>query len=143
MSLSRAEIAQLIPHTGAMCLLESVQQWDGDRIVCTAVSHRDPANPLRRDGVLPAVCGVEYAAQAMGVHGRLAANNRSKPAVGYLASLRDLVLQAERLDDGGDRLTVEVRRLADSGESVMCEFTIRGAERELLRGRATLLMEAA
>ena len=143
MSLSQAEIAQLIPHTGTMCLLESVRQWDADRIVCTAVSHRDPANPLRRDGMLPAVCGVEYAAQAMGVHGRLATNNRTKPAAGYLASLREVVLHVERLDEGGDQLTVEVRRLADSGESVMCEFTIRSAERTLLSGRATLLLEAA
>jgi predicted hotdog family 3-hydroxylacyl-ACP dehydratase len=143
MSLNKAEIAQLIPHTGTMCLLDSVQHWDGDRIVCTAVSHRDAANPLRRGASLPAVCGVEYAAQAMGVHGRLAANNRSKPAAGYLASLRDLVLHAERLDDSAEPLTVEVRRLADSGESVMCEFTIRSSERQLLSGRATLLMEVA
>jgi predicted hotdog family 3-hydroxylacyl-ACP dehydratase len=143
MSLGHTEICELLPHTGAMCLLESVQTWDAEGIVCTAVSHRDPANPLRRDGMLPAVCGIEYAAQSIGVHGRLVADNRAKPAAGYLASLRDIVLHADRIDDAGAVLTIETCRLAGTGESVMCEFRVRAAERELVRGRATLLLEVA
>ena len=30
-----------------MCLLEEVLEWDENAIACRAVSHRDPANPLR------------------------------------------------------------------------------------------------
>jgi predicted hotdog family 3-hydroxylacyl-ACP dehydratase len=143
MLLGHAELCQLLPHTGDMCLLESVQRWNGDEIVCSVTSHRDPANPLRRGGVLPAVSGVEYAAQAIGVHGRLVAQKQAKPAAGFLMSLRDVNLQVPRLDDAGDVLTVEARRIADTGESVMCEFTLRAARRELLSGRATLLLELA
>jgi len=133
----------MLPHTGSMCLLDAVQRWDAEHIVCSATSHRDPANPLRRDGVLPAVSGVEYAAQAIGVHGRLVASKRAKPAAGFLVTLRDVNMHALRLDDAGDVLTVEARRLADTGESVMCEFALRSAQRELLSGRATLLLEIA
>lgn len=143
MSLNQHEIRELLPHTGDMCLLESVQHWDRERIVCTAISHRDPANPLRRGTRLPAVSGVEYAAQSIGVHGRLMAQKNAKPAAGYLVSLRDLVLHAERLDDAGDVLTIEAHRVAGSGDSVMCEFSVSAAQRQLLSGRATLLMEVA
>jgi predicted hotdog family 3-hydroxylacyl-ACP dehydratase len=143
MPLTKSEICSLLPHTGEMCLLDAVERWNDDEIVCRVTSHRDPANPLRREGVLAAIAGVEYAAQAIGAHGRLASSNQSKPAAGFLASLRDVALAVDRLDDVADTLTVHVQRLADSGESVMCRFSIRAHDRELVSGRATLLLEAA
>jgi predicted hotdog family 3-hydroxylacyl-ACP dehydratase len=97
---------------------------------------------MRRDGVLPAVCGVEYAAQAMGLHGRLVSANHAKPAAGFLVSLRDLTLHAEHFDDVEATLTIHVRRLASNADSVMCEFDVSAADRRLLSGRATLLLEA-
>lgn len=141
MALNKDEICGLLPHTGAMCLLEAVDKWDGDEIECRASSHRDLRNPLRRADILPAVALVEYVAQAIGVHGRLATGNEVKPRAGYLASLRDVVLHVERLDDIAAPLAIRARRLADSGESVMCEFSVSAAGRELARGRATLLLE--
>jgi predicted hotdog family 3-hydroxylacyl-ACP dehydratase len=89
--LDRGAIARLVPHGGAMCLLDRALFWDADSIVCEADRHRDPANPLRRDGRLPAVCGVEYALQAMALHGALLASGAAQPA-GYLSSLRDVSL---------------------------------------------------
>ena len=55
---------------GAMCLLDEVLQADArqhPRAAPSAIA--TPANPLRDGGVLPALCGIEYAAQAMAVHG--------------------------------------------------------------------------
>lgn len=141
--LSKAEICDLLPHTGAMCLLDAVEHWNDDEIICRTTSHRDAANPLRRNGVLASIAGIEYAAQAIGAHGRLASRNQAKPAAGFLASLRDVTLTVDRLDDIADVLRVRVQRLADSGESVMCRFSITAQDRELLSGRATLLLEAA
>jgi predicted hotdog family 3-hydroxylacyl-ACP dehydratase len=143
MPLTKPEICRLLPHSDEMCLLDAVQQWSDDEIVCSTTSHRDPANPLRRGEMLAAVSGVEYAAQAIGVHGRLVARNDAKPAAGFLASLRDVTLHVDRLDDIADALTIKVRRLADSGQSVLCEFAISASGRQLLSGRATLLLEAA
>ena len=43
------DISRLIPHRGAMCLLDRVENWDKDHIVCRTTSHRRPDNPLRDD----------------------------------------------------------------------------------------------
>ena len=69
--LDRAAIARRSPHQGRMCLLERVLDWDAAQIRCGAVSHRDAGNPLRAHDRLAAACGIEYAAQAMAVHGSL------------------------------------------------------------------------
>jgi len=66
--LTQAEWMPLLPHAGAMRLLDSVQRWDASSITCRASSHKHCENPLRFDGCLPAVTGLEYAAQAMGIH---------------------------------------------------------------------------
>ena len=47
--LGREAIAALIPHQGAMCLLERVIEWDKDRIVLATSTHRAPDNPLRHE----------------------------------------------------------------------------------------------
>ena len=74
--LDRAWIASHIPHQGSMCLLDYVEAWDRERIRCRASSHRAADNPLRAYGRLGAACGIEYAAQAMAVHGALLAPPR-------------------------------------------------------------------
>src|SRR5262249_60429238 len=71
MVVNRDAIAALIPHQGAMCLLEEVLSASDEGIVCRAVSHRDAGHPLRDGSMLPAICGIDYAAQAMPVHGAL------------------------------------------------------------------------
>jgi predicted hotdog family 3-hydroxylacyl-ACP dehydratase len=95
--LDRRAIMALIPHQGAMCLLDGARRWSGAEIDCRAVSHLDPANPLRRDGRLAAVCGVEYGMQAAALHGALTGDGRPKP--GYIAVLRGLAFHVDRLDD--------------------------------------------
>ena len=58
-----AALCRLIPHHGTMCLLDTVERWDDSSILCTAASHRDAMNRLRRDNELEAICGLEYAAR--------------------------------------------------------------------------------
>lgn len=139
MALSRDKFASLIPHRGAMCLLHEVLRMDDDSITCCAVSHRDPAHPLREQGVLPAVCGIEYAAQAMAVHGALKGSGASQ--AGVLAAVRDVVLKVDRLDDITEDLTLTARRLLDDGGWLLYEFELRAGARQLLSGRATVMLE--
>src|SRR6201982_1456603 len=88
MAIDKAEIRTLIPHSGLMCLLDEVTQWDEQSIVCVSNTHRDPENPLRRQGRLSAVHAFEYGAQAAAVHGGLRARAGGTAAPpGYLASL--------------------------------------------------------
>src|SRR5437762_13790353 len=94
--IHNAEIRTLIPHSGSMCLLDSVTQWDDRSIVCVTNTHRDPANPLRRAGRLSALHAFEYGAQAAAVHGGLRARSAGATAPpGYLAALRNARLRSE------------------------------------------------
>ena len=67
--LGKSEIAAMIPHAGTMCLLDGVLEWNPTKIKCVSQSHHDENNPMLIAGQLPAMCGIEYAAQAMAVHG--------------------------------------------------------------------------
>ena len=138
MILDRPAIARLIPHAGGMCLLHEVLQADVDSIRARATSHRDRANPLREHGVLAALCGVEYAAQAMAVHGAMYRGKRRQP--GMLAALREVELAVARLDDVADDLTVDAHCLLSEDWHFLYRFQIRARARELLSGRATVLI---
>lgn len=142
MHLDRAWIAAHIPHQGDMCLLDIVDTWDAQRIHCVASSHRDPSNPLRSHGRLAAACGIEYAAQAMAVHGALLAPSESRPRMGFLASVRGVTLHVGRLDDINADLTVEAERFSSDGNNVLYDFAVRADGRVLLEGRAAVIINA-
>lgn len=142
MRLSAAQIAELIPHSGAMCLLDGVVHWDAGRIVCMSRRHRDADNPMRSGGRLPALCGVEYAAQTMAVHGGLTGKTEGRPRLGYLASLRDVECSGERLDLDGD-LLVEAELLAGDDVNVSYRFSLKVGGVKVLSGRAMVVLDAA
>jgi predicted hotdog family 3-hydroxylacyl-ACP dehydratase len=134
--LGREAIAGLVPHQGAMCLLEQVDEWDERTIVCRARSHRDPANPLRSAGRLAAIMGVEYAAQAVAVHGGL---TNAGTRQGYLAAVRDIECAVERLDTIAEDLTIHAEQVAAESGRLLYDFRIVAGGRELLRGRLTVV----
>lgn len=139
--LDRAAIAALIPHDGAMCLLDGVLAWDRTSIACIASSHRAPDNPLAAEGRLDAVCGVEYAAQAMAVHGGLVGDGR-RPAAGYLASLRDVVCAVDRLDLLEGDLLVKAELLIADGGRVIYNFALTSDAKPVMSGRAAVVIDA-
>jgi predicted hotdog family 3-hydroxylacyl-ACP dehydratase len=140
--VSKEEIAGMIPHAGVMCLLEGVVFWDANRIRCVSGTHRDPHNPMRTDGGLPALCGIEYAAQAMAVHGGLGGAVGARPKTGYLASLRAVVCLRRRLDDLAGDLIVDAERLMGEGNRVMYRFNVRVGSVDVLGGRAMVILDA-
>lgn len=135
-------IATHIPHQGDMCLLDAVVEWSDAAITCRAVSHADPANPLRAGGRLGAATGIEYAAQAMAVHGALTAGTDAPPRQGYLTSVRSVILHADRLDDVGGALEVHAERLSGDGNHILYQFSVDHAGRCLLEGRAAVVLDA-
>jgi len=137
-TLTHEEIAQLVPHAGSMCLLHEVTEEDESSIRCRAISHRDPSHPLRENGVLPCVTGIEYAAQAMAVHGALRAQQGLRP--GMLAAVRDVLLRVDRLDDIDDDLLVRAECLYVDGSHLLYGFELRAGDRLLLRGRAVVVL---
>jgi predicted hotdog family 3-hydroxylacyl-ACP dehydratase len=139
-SINKAEIRTLIPHSGLMCLLNSVTHWDDRSIVCVTDTHRDPANPLRRDGRLSALHAFEYGAQAAAVHGGLRARlagTRAPP--GYLAALRDARLHAMRLDNITSPLQICASRLFGDGTNTVYECRVLAGDVLLADGRITIM----
>ncbi|HET9331155.1 MAG TPA: hypothetical protein VFO23_11545 [Steroidobacteraceae bacterium] len=152
MPLDRHWIEQHIPHKGRMCLLDEVLSWDARHIRCRSASHRTADNPLRAHGRLGAACGIEYAAQAMAVHGALVAASAplasamstsvrgSAGTIGYLASVRNVALYVTRLDDLEADLIALAERVTGDGRTVLYEFSVWGAEQQLLSGRASIVL---
>ena len=136
------EIAELIPHAGTMCLLDAVIRWDATSIVCRAASHRDRNNPLARNGRLAAICGIEYASQAMALHGRLASGGAHRPTAGYLASVRDVTCHTARLDDLPGDLVVKAECLHADGGGAIYGFAIHSDEQPIIEGRAAVVLHA-
>ena len=139
MIVSAERLRQLIPHAGAMCLLDQVVHCDETTIRCTSRTHLDPANPLRSRNRLHAVCGIEYAAQAMALHGALMTPGRASG--GYLASVRDVRWRAPRLDDVRAELQVEATCLSADAHAAIYRFRLCARDVELLHGRASVFLQ--
>jgi predicted hotdog family 3-hydroxylacyl-ACP dehydratase len=139
--IDKAKIRTLIPHSGLMCLLDSVTDWDDRSIVCMSNTHRDLANPLRRNGRLSGVHAFEYAAQAVAVHGGLQARSAGATAPqGYLAALRDAHLQVVRLDDVVSPLQICAHRLFGDAANTVYECRVSAGNASLADGRITIIL---
>lgn len=126
-----------------MCLLDAVVDWSENSISCRAVSHSDPANPLRAEGRLGAANGIEYAAQAMAIHGALLAGQDDAPRQGYLTSVRSVTLHVDRLDDLSGPLDVQAERLSGDANNILYQFSVSHAGRCLIEGRAAVVLDAS
>jgi len=143
-TLNKDELSKFLPHAGTMRLIGSVESWDEEMIRCRAQSHRDPANPLRHNGRLDAVAGLEYAAQAMGVHVGLLAGERLIGApIGFVGGLRDVVFGTDCLDDCLEDLVIDATRLFADDRSFLYRFIISSEGRLVLSGRASIFLERA
>lgn len=136
-------IAAHIPHQGSMCLLDSVESWNQEKILCHSSSHRAADNPLRSHGQLGIACGIEYAAQAMAVHGALLAPaDDSPPRAGYLVSVRGVKMLVPRLDDVTGDLTIEAACIMTGENNMLYQFSVHADEKLLLTGRAAVVIDA-
>ena len=141
--MDKNAIAAVIPHSGSMCLLDGVLEYDAQHIRCTSSSHRNPDNPMRSNNELSALCGIEYAAQAMAVHGVVGGQIQRQPRTGYLVSLRDVSCKVMRLDTLQDNLVINAEKLMGDDARVMYQFSIQAAQTEIMSGRATVILDAA
>jgi predicted hotdog family 3-hydroxylacyl-ACP dehydratase len=136
----KSDWARLIPHAGAMSLLDAVVAWDEERIHARSDSHRRDDHPLRSDGRLRAVHLCEYGAQAMAVHGGLvarAAGAAAKP--GYLVSLREVELGRARVDDLDGTLDVHAECLLGGAGGWQYAFRVEHRGEVIAKGRAAVI----
>jgi len=139
--LERDDWAHLLPHAGAMCLLDAVEAWDATAIHAVSIGHARPDHPLRSGTGLHAVHLAEYGAQAMALHGALLARAGGGEAVrpGMLVSLRDVRLAEAFVDATGGRLEVRAERLYADAAGAQYAFRVAQAGRVLASGRAAAM----
>ena len=136
------DIGALLPHAGTARMIERVLRWDGDHIVAATARHRAADNPLRRDGRLAAVHLVEFAAQAVAIHGGLrnAAEGRP-PQPALLVSARDVQVTCDYIDALPGEIEIEARVLMINPSSWQYEFTVSHAGAAIASGRVAAMAQ--
>ena len=139
--LNSREIAQRLPHGGNMCLLDGVIEADSDSLTALASSHLDDDNPLRMDGKIATVNGIEYAAQAMAVHGSLLSSAASEtPQVGYIATVRNIEMTTPFIPETGASLLIKVQQLMSDSNGFTYQFHIHCEQQRLISGKITVFL---
>lgn len=144
-ALDGTPIAELIPHAGNMVLLDRLLHWDDRTLLAETNSHRQPAHPLARDGMLDSIHLVEYGAQAMAIHGGLLERAEGRaPSGGMIAGLRQLQLACARIDTVDGALQVQVERLFGNSSGWMYQFAVHEANGACLAsGRIAVMLGEA
>jgi len=139
--LLKTDWSRLIPHAGAMCLLDAVLAWDERTIHAIGASHARADHPLRGEQGLHAVHLAEYGAQAMALHGALLARVRGDETVrpGRLVSLRDVRLFEEYVDHLDGHLHVHAECLYADAGGAQYVFRVEHHGRLLADGRAAVI----
>lgn len=129
-------LAEMIPHTGSMCLLERVVSHSDSHIECATHTHRDPANPLRRGDQLSVLHLIEYAAQATAIHGALHAEGQAQP--GMLASVRNISLLVDAVDTIESELRVTATQRVRQDDGALYDFQVTAEGQLLCEGRVAI-----
>lgn len=138
--INHDEICQLIPHSFDMCLLDKVESWDENTIICSSDSHRLKTNPLVREQHLSSIHLLEYAAQAMAVHGGLHDREQGlQMTEGYLASLRNVKIDLCELKNIPSELRIEATKIMSQAGNMIYNFSVLAEDALLVSGRATVV----
>ncbi len=132
----------LIPHKGAMCLLDELVARDDSSVHMRTTRHRDPHNPLRRDGRLHAVNLIEIGAQTMAVHGALKSRDAGgRQHAGWLIGVRNVELMVEWIEDLPQALDVHAHCLASTPAAIQYEFQVEHDGQVLARGSTMVKLD--
>lgn len=142
MKLCCNDMSRLVPHSGTMCLLDGVEAWDAEHIVCRATSHLRPDNPLRDNSGLRALCAIEYGAQAIAAHAALLGRGPGERVrEGVLASVRNVTTTMSHLDELSGALTILATLQLSHQQGRIYDVTITGDGRTVLTGRLSVMLQ--
>jgi len=130
-------LANLLPHAGAMILLDKVCQFDEDGL--TALATVKPGPYSLDDGALPPWLGLELMAQAVGAWAGCRAQLAGRsPDLGFLLGTRRYDCHADKLP-AGIVLTVSAKRsLIDNSGMAVFECTLAADGRLLAEARLNI-----
>ncbi|HUB89609.1 MAG TPA: hotdog family protein [Dyella sp.] len=102
-------IAEVVPHAGAMILLDDIVEAERERIVCTRTI-RAGGLFVEDDGSMPAWVGVELMAQAIAAWAGCCARAEQRPVqLGFLLGTRHYACNVDTFPAGA-QLRVEAAR---------------------------------
>jgi predicted hotdog family 3-hydroxylacyl-ACP dehydratase len=112
--MSRWPVAELLPHAGAMILLDRVETLEPERVVCVrGVRAGDPF--VDADGALPAWTGVELMAQTIAAWSGGHARDAGEPIrLGFLLGTRQYSCNADVFPAGAELRIEAVRQFHDA-----------------------------
>ncbi|MDX2507533.1 MAG: hydroxymyristoyl-ACP dehydratase [Gammaproteobacteria bacterium] len=134
--LNKQDIEQRLPHAGKMSLLHKVIRSDQNSLTAQAISHMESDNPLRIEGKIAMVNGIEYAAQAMAVHGSLLSETRA----GYLATVRNIDIKVPYFPETGSPLIIAVQLLMSNDNGFTYQFHLSCEQQSLISGKITVFL---
>jgi len=147
-------IAALIPHSGNMCLLNSVLAWDEQHIEALVTDVHSARNPLRENGELHTIVLVEYAAQAAAVHAALSGGGMvgdvsddvggvgsiSGERAAYIGSIKAMTLHEPTVDRSENELLCNAQCLLNNTNGAIYQLTVCAQEKKLMEARLVLIL---
>ncbi len=144
--MKKAQICQLLPHSGTMCLLDEIVSWDKEQLVVKTMSHTELDNPLFYEDSLNSIHGIEYAAQTMALHSALLAQKetKQKESRGYLASVKNIQISEEYLFQAQSNnltpLFIYVSILMAGSQGFTYQFEILKDDKVFISGKITIFL---
>ncbi len=136
-NLTRLEIEQYLPHSDTMCLLDEVSRTTEQSLWAQTKSHLSTDNPLMINGRIAAVNGIEYAAQAMALHGYLLSGEQKD---GYIASVRNIKILAPFLPLDDVPIVIQVDSLLNDPYGFTYQFLLSSQKKPLISGKITVFL---
>lgn len=144
-------LAQYIPHKGPMILLDFVEDWDDQHILCSTQSHSNKNNPLLVNQELSAVNVIEYAAQAASFHAVLTCLKYNKTIDGvksqngisraFLAVVRAFSFININLATIKEKLIIYANNPINGSNLLQYDIIAKIKETQIASGQVTLVVE--
>ena len=127
MTVDFPPVETLIPHEGAMVMLDEIVEYSDDHVVCLREITSDAL--FAEDGCVPATVSIEYMAQTIAAYAGYSGHQRGEEVqLAFLLSCRELTLDVDSYQVG-DLLEIEASPswIGDSRlGSFCCEVRVDG-----------------
>ena len=127
--LSQTAFKTLVPHSGLMLLIDSVENWTQEQITTRSYSHQNPDNPLCLAGKLSSLHLIEYGAQTMAIHCGLLTG---KAQTGFLAAVKGANFYIDNLDEIESALIIKATAQLQLPKGAVYEFRVNDDDNQLL-----------
>ena len=129
MDFNRIDVAELIPHSGKMVLLDRIIECDDNSLSAELVVRNDGL--LGNDKTVPAWAGIEYMAQAIAAYAGVMAKRAGEPVKpGLLLGTRRYSSNVAEFKVGST-LTVRVKKIIQDNNLAAFECKISGVDVEI------------